>query len=133
MRIVLKLKATKEKEFPYNYNSLLSDEISRLFMFNSPEMLEYLQSRNYKYADRSFRMYSFALHFENVLHRANRLLLRSNNANLCLSFNYVDDFVKQNVLEKLEGKEFTIPGKHPNAVFTIQGITVKPTPVITGR
>ncbi|MGE5679806.1 MAG: CRISPR-associated endoribonuclease Cas6, partial [Bacillota bacterium] len=85
---------------------------------------DFLLAKNYRFADKPFRLFTFALHFENVLHRSNKLHLRSNNAYLYISFPLIDEFIRLNVLESLQGKAINVLRKNPFAVFNINNIEV---------
>ncbi|MDP4173849.1 MAG: CRISPR-associated endoribonuclease Cas6 [Bacteroidota bacterium] len=133
MRLLIKLKATKEKEFIYNYNSSLSEEISNLLGLDSDGLKDFLSQKNYRFADKPFRLFTFALHFENVLHRSNKLYLRSHNAYLYLSFPLIDQYIKDNVLESIRAKSEIAIKRCPNTVFTIQNLEVLPDPIFNDQ
>ncbi|MGE5400683.1 MAG: CRISPR-associated endoribonuclease Cas6 [Ignavibacteriales bacterium] len=131
MRLILKMKAIKENEFPYNYNSFVSAEISRLFGFESPEFKKFLSSKDFRFADKSFSLFTFNLHFENVIHRKNKLHLRSNNAHLYVSFPLIDEYVSSVVMDKLPEKQLMVPKRYPEPFFTITKVEQLPEPDFT--
>ncbi|MGE5351025.1 MAG: hypothetical protein ACM3P0_03020, partial [Acidobacteriota bacterium] len=129
MRLVLKLKAIKEKEFPYNYNALISREISNLLGFETPEFKSYLQSKGYRAADKPFGLFTFNLHFENVFHKKETLFLRSNNAHLSISFPLLNDYINNNIINKLPEKEFVIQKGQSQTTFLISRVETVQEPV----
>lgn len=122
MRLILKLKAIKEKEFPYNYNALVSKEISSLLGFDTAEFKDYLQKKGFRLADKPFGLYTFNLHFENVFHKKETLFLRSNNAHLSISFPLIDDYINGAVIDRLPEKEFIIQKGSSQTTFLISKV-----------
>jgi len=119
MRLILKLKAIKEKEFPYNYNALVSREISNLLGFETQEFRHYLQTKGFRATDKPFGLFTFNLHFENVFHKRETLFLRSNNAHLSISFPLLDDYINNGLIDKLAEKEFVIRKGQLQTTFLI--------------
>ncbi|HEX2865502.1 MAG TPA: CRISPR-associated endoribonuclease Cas6 [Ignavibacteriales bacterium] len=122
MRLILKLKAIKEKEFPYNYNALLSKEISSLLGFETREFKDFLQKKGFRAADKPFGLFTFNLHFENVFHKKDTLFLRSNNAHLSISFPLISDYIKNLIADKLQDKEFTVRKGASQTTFLISKV-----------
>ncbi|MGE5430294.1 MAG: CRISPR-associated endoribonuclease Cas6 [Syntrophomonadaceae bacterium] len=129
MRLVLKLKAIKEKEFPYNYNALVSKEISNLLGFETQEFKTYLQSKGFRAADKPFGLYTFNLHFENVFHKNETLFLRSNNAQLNISFPLISDYINNTVISSLHEKEFIIKKGQLQTTFLISRVETIQEPI----
>ncbi|HEX2960752.1 MAG TPA: CRISPR-associated endoribonuclease Cas6 [Ignavibacteriales bacterium] len=129
MRLVLKLKAIKEKEFPYNYNALVSREISNLLGFETPEFKSYLQSKGYRATDKPFGLFTFNLHFENVFHKRETLFLRSNNAHLSISFPLLNDYINNYIIDKLPEKEIMIQKGQLQTTFLISRVETVQEPV----
>ncbi len=126
MRLLLKLKALKEKEFTYNYNYPLAGEIFKLFQINTPEFMEYLQSKDVNLPGKTFNFFSFNLSFENVYNRSKKLYLRSNNATLYLTFpSVLDDYIKGH-LDHLINRHITVLKNYPNAILYIKNYFVIP-------
>jgi CRISPR-associated endoribonuclease Cas6 len=113
------LKAIKEKEFPYNYNAIVSKEISNLLGFETPEFKDYLKSKGFRATDKPFGLFTFNLHFENVFHKKETLFLRSNNAHLSISFPLINDYIKSNVIDRLSDKELIIQKGQSQTTFLI--------------
>lgn len=129
MRIQLKLKALQEKEFPYNYNFRLFEEVFNLFQLGSSDFINYLQKIGYKQAGKPFKFFTFALHFENVLRRGNKLVLRSNNAHLIVSFPPIlNEYIGSFSDDKLTDREIKISATQPSAVLNVRNIELVPEP-----
>ncbi|MGE5458088.1 MAG: CRISPR-associated endoribonuclease Cas6 [Methanococcaceae archaeon] len=122
MRLILKLKAIKEKEFTYNYNYSLYEEISKLLKLNTAGFKEFLREKGFRFEEKEFRFFTFALNFENVVRHSDKLQLRSQNARLLISFPLIDQYVSSFVLNDLTGKTLTILQNYPNAIFMIKNV-----------
>lgn len=129
MRLILKLKAIKEKEFTYNYNYQLSTELIKLLGFGKPEFSDYLVKKEIKLYGKQFNFFSFSLSFENVFRRGKKLFLRSNNATLTVSTpGILDEYLRDSVLNEIEGKHITALKNYPNAILNIKHVNVIETP-----
>lgn len=97
MRILLKL-ATHNKYITLNYNYQLSSAIYNLLRFGSPEFAEFLHSTGYKHNSRTYKLFTFALQFDQISIEKGKLKLKSPAARLYIDSAIIDDFITNFVM-----------------------------------
>ncbi|NWG28973.1 MAG: CRISPR-associated endoribonuclease Cas6 [Ignavibacteriaceae bacterium] len=104
MRLKLTLKAEAGQLISFNYQYHLSSAIYNLLRFGSPEFSSFLHDNGYKLHGRSYKLFTFALRFENYTNLQNAIKLDEPQAKLYISSPMIDDFIKHFIIGTFENQ-----------------------------
>jgi CRISPR-associated endoribonuclease Cas6 len=140
MRLVLRLECQDSKRLSINYNYSLASSIYNLLHFGSPEFTKFLHDAGYIYEHKTYKLFTFALKFENAIIRASvpagkdsHFILKSPNAVLYISSPMIDTFIQNFVVGTFETQSLVINGDNTFARFKISSIESLPEIQITNR
>jgi CRISPR-associated endoribonuclease Cas6 len=140
MRLVIKLKSIVPTAIPVNYNYPLSSAIYNLLRFGSPEFTEFLHNTGYIYNNKTYKLFTFALKFENAIIRKSdsfgrnlSFILKSPEATLYISSPMIDTFIQNFVLGTFEKQSLIINSEFSSARFEISSVESLPEIQITDR
>ena len=131
MRLRLKLRLTGSEYMTANYNYPLSSAIYSLLKFGSPGFSSFLHDIGYHLDGKKYKLFTFALRFENILFGDNRIKLLDDNAYLYISSPLIDDFIQNLVLGTFEKQQIEISGSGNNTRFIITQVESLPFPFLS--
>lgn len=128
MRLKLTLKSKDYAPLPLNHNYALSSAIYKLLHLGSPDFSQFLHSTGYKLNDRSYKLFTFALTFEEYKIEDDSINLISPYAYLYISSPLIDDFVKNFVIGSFKNQNIELYAEYRKALLTIQQAELIPQP-----
>lgn len=133
MRLNFYLKSTGESHLPLNYNYFLSSAVYNLLRFGKPEFSKFLHDKGYKFQGRSFKLFTFSLHFKKFSIDKDKIILLSPDVSLLISSPIIEEFLKGMVIGAFRQKEFTLKALNNELNFSIEQIEETPEPVFEER
>lgn len=133
MRLRLKLKSTDYSPIPINYNYALSSAIYKLIKLGSPEFASFLHDIGFKLNGRSYKLFTFALKFEDFKVEGNLINLLSPYAYLYISSPLIDDFVKNFIIGTFQNQKIELFADFQKSVFVIYQAELVPVPVLNSE
>lgn len=122
MRLILKLNCIEGNTLSCNYFYPLSAAIYNLLRFGSPEFSEFLHDKGYQLNGKNFKLFSFALKFEDYKIIKDKILLKSPRAFLTISSPLVEDFINSFLAGFLGNRVFELNCGGELSVFLIEGV-----------
>jgi len=126
MRVVLKIESRKNSSIPVNYNYPLSSAIYNLLRLGSSEFSSFLHDIGFKQNNKIYKLFTFALRFENAYIKGNSFILKSPNALLYISSPLIDTFIQTFIIGTFESQSIEIIDKNHNALFQITQVETLP-------
>lgn len=124
MRLLLALSSRAGTLLPAHYNHPLAAAVYHMLRFGSREFAAYLHDIGYHLNGYTYKLFSFALRFEQMEFQGNAIRLRSPRAELHISSPLVDDFIHNVVLGSFQSQTLRIG----QAEFHIDRIETLPPP-----
>jgi CRISPR-associated endoribonuclease Cas6 len=128
MRLRFKLKYEGNRFFPVNYNYFLSSAIYNTLGFANPRFAAYLHDKGYALNGKKYKLFSFALRFEEFQIEKNKLKLLSPNVDLIITSVLIDDFLKGMVIGAFRLQEINLVINGEKFHFAIKQIEEIPKP-----
>lgn len=126
LRLLLKISYKKEGKIPINYNYPLAASIYNLLRLGSPEFASFLHEIGYKEANKTYKLFTFALRFENAFIKGYNFILKSPDARLYISSPMIDTFIQNFIMGTFEKQTIEINDNGFNNVFTIDNVESLP-------
>lgn len=130
MRAVLRLKLYLVSEIlaeiSPNYQYPLSAAIYNLLRFGSPEFSSFLHDIGFKQNGRTYKLFCFALKFENMSIENGLLKMNTPNAYLYITTPLIDDFIKNFVIGTFENQKIELYSNYRINFFKIKQIELLP-------
>ncbi|MFA3783373.1 CRISPR-associated endoribonuclease Cas6 [Melioribacteraceae bacterium 4301-Me] len=126
MRLKLFLEAPHNSRIDINYNYKLSSAIYSLLRFGSKEFSTFLHDIGYKLNGKSYKLFCFALRFNEFKIIDNKIKLIDPALNLIISSPLIDEFVKNFVLGSFETTSISITNNTEIIKFRIKQIESLP-------
>lgn len=130
MRLKLKLRAHNSARVSINYNYSLSSAIYQLLRFGSSSFSEFLHHIGFINNKKSYKLFAFALQFEDFVIENNSIVLKSPVAYLQITSPLVDDFIKNFVIGTFENQKIEIMSENILTHFKITTAEILPEPEI---
>ncbi len=130
MRLQLHL-SSYSSELKYNYNYSLSSAIYKLLRFGSPEFASFLHDIGFMQDGRTYKLFSFALVFNNALYLKERIELKDRNVKLVITSPLIESFVQNFIIGSFTSQKLILTFKNSAVEFFIQQIESLPEPQIT--
>jgi len=125
MRIKLFLEA-EDDTLTCNYNYSLSAAIYNFLRLGSPEFASFLHDIGYIHLGKNYKLFTFALRFENIQIKNSTIKLNSKKVSLFITSPLIDDFIKSFILGVFEQKNITITSFYNIFHFKIKQIEILP-------
>lgn len=130
MRLLIKLEACKP-ELTHNYYYPLSAAIYKLLRFGSPEFASFLHEIGFKLNSRKYKLFTFALQFNNCAYLKEHILLKNNSVNLYISSPLIDSFIKNFVIGTFQSQKIEICSDNIKTIFNIRQVECLPEPLFS--
>lgn len=124
MRLLLALSSKSGALLPAHYNHPLAAAVYDLLRFGSKEFAAYLHDIGYSLNGYTYKLFSFALRFEQMRFEGNAIRLLSPRAELHVSSPLVEDFINNVVLGSFEHQKLSIG----HTEFRIERMETPPLP-----
>ncbi|MEJ5350991.1 MAG: CRISPR-associated endoribonuclease Cas6 [Melioribacteraceae bacterium] len=128
MRIKLKLYSVHSARVAINYNYSLSSAIYKLLRFGSPEFSAFLHHKGFIIKNKSYKLFTFSLQFDNAVLDGNSFILKSPIAYLYVTSPLVDEFIKSFVIGTFENQAIEIMAENIFTRFNIRQAEILPEP-----
>jgi len=128
VRLKIKLYAKDNKIIPYNYQYQFSSALYLLLKFGSKEFSEFLHNQGYKLNGKPYKLFSFAVQFEQFTSQKNYITLESPYLYLYVSSPIVDEFIKNFVIGTFERTFFYFSSGGNEIKFLINNMELLPQP-----
>ncbi len=129
VRLKISLCCAESSLLTLNYFYPLSAAVYNLLRFGSPEFSAFLHDIGYKFNGKSYKLFTFALRFEQFKIYNFSIKLLSPSAYLFISSPLVDDFIQNFVIGTFESQKIEISSNTSKTIFSI--IQVESLPGIT--
>ncbi len=126
MRVVLKIESRKGCSIPINYNYPLSSAIYKLLRLGSGEFSTFLHDIGFTLANKTYKLFTFALRFEDAYIKDNNFILKSPNALLYISSPLIDTFIQTFIIGTFESQSIAIADRNHNSLFQITQVETLP-------
>ncbi len=123
MRLLLSLQAQPGTVLPAHYNYPLSAAVYSLLRFGSNEFADFLHDIGFRLNGRSYKMFTFALRFDQMRFEGNTIRMLAPHADLFISSPLVEEFINSVVLGTFEQQSIRI-GRAEFAVERIETLFV---------
>jgi CRISPR-associated endoribonuclease Cas6 len=131
LRLKLSLIADNNSVLSPNYNYQLAAAIYNLLRFGSPEFSKFLHDIGFRQNGRTYKLFCFALKFEQIGIREGLINMISPKANLYISSPLIDDFVKNFIIGTFEEQKINIYSNYRYTEFKITQMELMPTVFIS--
>jgi CRISPR-associated endoribonuclease Cas6 len=128
MRLKLTLKSKDYSPLPLNHNYALSSAIYNLLRLGSPEFSNFLHSTGFKLNGHSYKLFSFALKFQDYKIHNNTINFISPYAYLYIASPLIDDFIKNFVIGTFTDRQIEIYAEYIKCVLRIHQAELLPEP-----
>jgi CRISPR-associated endoribonuclease Cas6 len=128
VRLQLTLNADIGSLISYNYHYHLSSAIYKLLQFGSTEFASFLHNVGFKQNGKTYKLFTFALRFENYTNLENAIRLNDPKANLLISSPLIDDFIKNFIIGTFEKQIIDLTELNFPIRFKINFVEIIPTP-----
>lgn len=125
MRLKLSLTA-KDKFFPLNYNYYLSAAIYKLLQFGSKKFSSFLHDIGFQLNGKQYKLFSFALRFNNALVGKNNFRLISPDVMLYISSPLIETFIQNFIIGSLQNQFLEISDGRTKSTLVINQIESLP-------
>lgn len=130
VRLKIELHTRDTKRFPFNYHYQFSSAIYLLLKFGSPEFSDFLHNIGYKLNGKPYKLFSFAVKFENYKTTSNEILLESPRIHLSITSPKIDEFIKNFVIGSFERTFFYLSFGGDEHKLLINNMELLPEPEI---
>jgi len=120
LRLKLSLSTLQNSTLSVNFNYALSAAIYKYLHFSSPEFSSFLHNKGYVTNGKSYKLFSFALRFNDFTISNNKIFINNSKAELFITSPIVDDFIKNFILSSFNKGEFEIFAEGINTKFFIE-------------
>ncbi|PJA95414.1 MAG: CRISPR-associated endoribonuclease Cas6 [Ignavibacteriales bacterium CG_4_9_14_3_um_filter_34_10] len=127
MRLKLTL-FSQDEFFPLNYNYYLSSAIYKLLKFGSEEFSNFLHDKGFQLKGKKYKLFTFALRFNQLLINSTNIRLLSNEATLFISSPLIDDFIRNFIIGTFEQQSIEIADGTNKCKFLINQVEAIPQP-----
>lgn len=128
MRLKLTLKSKDYSPLPLNHNYALSSAIYNLLRLGSPEFSNFLHSTGFKQNGRAYKLFSFALKFQDYKLNGDVINFISPYAYLYITSPLIDDFIKNFVIGTFTNKYIEIYAEYKKCTLLIIQAEIIPDP-----
>ncbi|AFH48903.1 Putative RAMP superfamily DNA repair protein [Ignavibacterium album JCM 16511] len=128
MRLKIELHTNHTRSLPFNYHYQFSSAIYLLLKFGSPEFSDFLHNIGYKVNGRQYKLFSFAVKFEQYKTTQREIILESPRLNLTVTSPKIDEFIKNFVIGSFERTFFNISIGGSEHKFLIRNMELLPEP-----
>lgn len=126
MRLKLFLSADTLSTISPNYQYALSAAIYNLLRFGSPEFSKFLHDIGFKQNGKTYKLFCFALKFEQIQIEDGLIKLLSPNVNLYITSPLVDEFIKNFVVGTFESQKINLYSNYRTTEFRIKQVELLP-------
>lgn len=126
MRLKLSITAESDSILSPNYNYPLSAAIYNLLRFGSPEFSKFLHDIGFKFNGRTYKLFCFALRFDQIIIDFGQIKMVSPKANLYITSPLIDDFIKNFVIGTFEQQKIQIYSNYRTTEFKIKQVELLP-------
>ncbi|NWF88924.1 MAG: CRISPR-associated endoribonuclease Cas6 [Ignavibacteriaceae bacterium] len=126
MRLRVYLTAERNSILSPNYNYPLSAAIYNLLRFGSPEFSQFLHDIGFRQNGRTYKLFCFALKFEEIQVEYGAIKMIAPNANLYITSPLIDDFVKNFVIGTFEQQKINLYSNYRTTEFRIKQVELVP-------
>ncbi len=133
MRLKIELHASNLKSFPFNYHYQFSSAIYLLLKFGSHEFSDFLHNIGYKLNGKPFKLFSFAIKFENYKTNSHEINLESPKIYLTVTSPKIDEFIKNFVIGSFERTFFYLSFGGDEHKLLIKNMELIPEPTFTNE
>lgn len=128
VRLKIKLYAKDNRIIPYNYQYQFSSALYLLLKFGSKEFSDFLHNQGYKLNGKPYKLFSFAVQFEQFTSQKDCIKLLSPYLYLYVSSPIVDEFIKNFVIGTFERTFFYFSSGGNEIKFLINNMELLPQP-----
>ena len=126
MRLKISLKAKTGAMINLNYNYYLSSAIYRLLKLGSNEFAAFLHNSGYTANGKRYKLFSFAIRFENFVIKNGVFNLISPNAALFVTSPLIESFIQNFIIGTFKEQKIKIGGDRQSVVFDIEQVESYP-------
>jgi CRISPR-associated endoribonuclease Cas6 len=128
LRLKIKLYSQNNRTIPYNYQYQFSSALYLLLKFGSREFSDFLHNCGYKLNGKPYKLFTFAVQFEQFKPQRDHIKLESPYIYLYVSSPIVDEFIKNFVIGSFERTFFYISSGGNEIKFIIKNMELLPQP-----
>ncbi len=128
MRLSISLKAYNTDFISANYNYALSSAIYKLLKLGSPEFADFLHNKGYELNKKPFKLFTFALTFDEFEIVRSLIKLNSPNANLIVSSPMIGDFIQNFLIGTFNEQKIELFADNHKSYFYIKNVELIPEP-----
>jgi len=129
MKLKLNLFNLGLREMTSNYHYPLSSAIYNLLRFGSSLFSAFLHDTGFKQNGKTYKLFTFALRFEQIKFVDAKIFLQSPHVNLYISSPLIDSFIHNFVIGTFEKQTIEIKADGMKSIFKIEQIETMPEPV----
>lgn len=133
VRLKLTLSADEGSLISYNYHYHLSAAIYKMLRFGSPEFSAFLHNLGFKQNGKTYKLFTFALRFEQYTNLKHAIKLDKPVAYLYVSSSLIDDFIKNFVIGTFESQIVDLSELNFPIRFRIKFVETIPLPEFTEK
>lgn len=123
MRIKLRMNFTDCQKLPFNYNYCFSSLIYKLLSFSSEDYAKQLHDEGFRIEGKNYKLFTFALKFENIIPHYDYMELISPKAYLIIS-SPKEDFISNIISAVLRSRTLKIKVSNSEIITKVEKIEV---------